>query len=166
MSVIKRVGVALVCFVIITNLSSLVLAVEQKLLKEEELTSLGFTKYESVNPDSLTYPLKRFGEQAKLFFSFDERNKTAYFLSLLDTRFNELVYTINFKKTGFLNETVSRYNTFVGKIKLNSKNIKHEFKLKFSQNIKVLEMLRDQYPANSAYWLNIQQSIDTTRSLL
>lgn len=166
MAATGRLGIVLVCFIIVTNLFSSVTAVEQKLLKEEELFSLGFTKYESVNPDSLTYPLKRFGEQAKLFFTFDEGSKTAYFLSLLDTRFNELVYTINFKKTGFLNETVSRYNTFVGKVKLNSKNIKADNKLNFSRNIKVLEMLRDQYPANSAYWLNIQQSIDTTRSLL
>lgn len=158
--------VFLLMLILFTNLFSLVAAAEQKLLKEEQLISLGFSKYDSVNPDSLIYPFKRLEEQTKLFFTFDKKNKTKYFLSLLDIRFKELVYTINFKKTGFLNEAVSRYNTFIGKIKLNPENITAEHKIKFSQNIKVLEILRDQYPANSAYWLNIQQTIDTTRSLL
>lgn len=153
-------------FIFLFNSFSTVVATEQKLLTEQELKLIGFTKYESINPDSLLYSFKRLGEQIQIFFIFNNIEKLRYPLRLLDTRFNELVYTVNLQKTGFLTEIISRYNTQVGRIKRDFKNIDSVDKDKLAQKIKILEVLRDRYPANSSYWLNIQQAIDTTRSLL
>lgn len=161
---IKFITFLLIIFLL--NSFSNVKAAEQKLLTEQELNSIGFSKYESINPDSLLYSFKRLGEQIQIFFIFNNNEKMRYPLKLLSTRFNELVYTVNLQKTGFLTEIVSRYNTQIGKIKRDFKNIDSADKDKLIQKIKILEVLRDRYPANSSYWLSIQQAIDTTRSLL
>lgn len=161
---IKFITFLLIIFLL--NSFSNVKAAEQKLLTEQELNSIGFSRYESINPDSLFYSFKRLGEQIQIFFIFNNNEKMRYPLKLLSTRFNELVYTVNLQKTGFLTEIVSRYNTQIGKIKRDFKNIDSADKDKLIQKIKILEVLRDRYPANSSYWLSIQQAIDTTQSLL
>lgn len=140
------------------------LAKTNELIGKEQLQVLGFSQYESVNPNSLLYHLKRLGEKTILFFLFDADRKGKYNTYLLNIRFKELIYIINFEKTGFLTETINRYNVFVAKTKSYYKNTDSN-----SQNIKnfvnILEKLRDMYPSNSAYWLSIQQAIDSTRNL-
>lgn len=136
---------------------SLALAKTNELVYKGELQSIGFIDYESINPNSLLYQFKRLGEEVKLRLILDDNKKNIYQNHLLQVRFNELIFIINFQKTGFLAETVNRYNVFVGKTK-SSQQVK-----KF---IAVLEKLRDMYPANSSYWLSIQQAIDSTRNLL
>lgn len=137
------------------------LAKTNELIGKEQLQVLGFSQYESVNPNSLLYHLKRLGEEITLFFLFDTDRRKKYNTHLLTIRFKELIYIINFRKTGFLDETISRYNVFVGKVK----NY-YESKEKINKYIVILEKLRDMYPANSAYWLYIQQAIDSTKNLL
>lgn len=145
---------------------SQILAKTNELMPKGELQSLGFTEYESINPNLLIYQLKRLGEEVTLSFTFDKKSKNEYSLKLLDTRFKELIYIINFEKTGFLTESVNRYNVFVGKIKPYYKDIDSYDLDKIKKYIVVLEKLRDKYPANSAYWLSIQQSIDSTKNLI
>ena len=120
-------------------------------------------KYESINPDSLIYPLKRITEKVKFILVSGDRNRSKYNFELLNTRFNELVYIVNYKKGGFLQETVSRYNSLVGQIKKQG-FVKDQDKIQKYTNI--LETLRDKHPANSASWLLLQQAIDTTKSIL
>lgn len=153
-------------FILLFNLYSNAAAAEKTLLSKHELNTVGFEKYESINPDSLLYSAKRLGEQAQTFLTFNNDEKTRRPFKLLSTRFNELVYIVNFQKTGFYTEVVSRYNTQIGKIKLASKNIYPADRDNLIKKIKILEILRDRYPANSSYWLNMQQAIDTTKSLL
>lgn len=141
-------------FIFFFATSSCILASEQALMP----------KYESINPDSLAYPLKRLGEKIKLFVIQDKSSKAKYSVKLLDIRLNEVVYTINEQKTGFYGETINRYNTSVGQIKSHYNQVIN--KEKITSYIKILEILRDRYPANSAHWLNIQQAIDTSHSIL
>lgn len=158
---------AFLAFLILLSSSfSVALASEQTLMTINELNAIGFVKYESLNPNSLAYPLKSIEERIKLSLMFNEYAQSRYSISLVNTRFRELVYIINFKKTGFLNEAVGRFNTQVGKIKLNSNLINSNYKNKYHKDMLILEVLRDKYPANSAYWLNIQQTIDTLRSII
>lgn len=151
------------------NLSSSVSASQTILLSDQELKTLGFSEYESINPNLLVYPLKKFGEKIILMFIFREDDKKQYFVQLLDTRFREVIYIINLQKTGFLAETVSYYNAFLKNINTKYSNDLGD-NLKFRNQIRryvnILEVLRDKYPANSSYWLNIQQAIDSTRLLL
>ena len=148
----KIYALILIFFLILTfTLPSRVLAVSEH-LNLGQLQSMCFTKYESVNGNSLLYPFKRFRE--KIFRVPDQE--------LFDTRFNELIYIANKKKTGFLEESVSRYISISGILMQNKKSSVSE---KAKQNIKILEKLRDGYPANSLPWIQIQKTVDTTRRL-
>lgn len=158
--------IVLSSLLIYLNSTSFVLASSRTLVPENELKSLGFNKYESINPNLLIFPLKRIIEDVKLKFIVDKNNQAKYQYSLLDTRFNELVFIINFQKTGFLAETVDRYNTLAGVLISNHKDQSAEYKQKLSFYLKVLKYLQDRYNSESAYRLLIQQAIDTTGRLL
>ena len=167
-----KVIVSLFLLMFIFQLFSQVLAKTNELVPKEQLQSLGFTDYESINSNSLLYQFKRLSEEAKFFFIFNEDAKNKYTRNLVKTRFNELIYIINFEKTGFLAETVNRYNAFIGKTKVYFPKENSPTVYKVDPNssqvkrfVDILEKLRDMYPANSAYWLYIQQAIDSTKNL-
>lgn len=151
------------CCIIFSQLS-IVYASHKVFLSEAELRSLGFTSYEHINPNLLIYPLKRSSEEIKLLF-LPQSQKKEYLYQLFEIRFKELIFIANNKKEGFIFFTADRYNTFVGKIK-GSYLLDTDTRVKLSKNLKILEILRDRYPSNSPYWEKIQQTIDTTRSLL
>lgn len=123
------------------------------------------TGYEGINSNSIVYPLKRLDEEIRLFLTFDKKEREKYFYILFEKRFNELVYIINFDKTGFLFETVDRYNSFAGKFKADYQ-IKEEMRENISHHVKILEKLRDRYHSASPYWKKIQEALDVTRALL
>ncbi len=122
-------------------------------LNLSELNSLGFTNYESINSNSLLYPFKKI--QEKIFRVPDNQ--------IFETRFRELVFIANKRKTGFLGEAVGSYISITGKmIEQQDQDIKNGAQTK----IKILEKLRDGYPANSLPWIQIQQALDTTERLI
>lgn len=155
----------LITYCILFSQLSIVSASQPAFLKEAELKSSGFTSYERINPNLLVYPLKRIYENIKLELLPSEEQKREYLYQLFEVRFKELVYIVNNKKEGFIFFTADRYNTFVGKIK---KDYAPDFnkRLRFQDYLKILERLRDRYSSNSPYWEKIQQTIDTTRSLI
>ncbi len=139
-------------------------ASNKALVAREDLKSLGFGEYESINPDSLIYPLKRMGEKVKSLIFSGQENKSKYAFELLNVRFNELVYIANYQKSGFITEVVNRYNTSIGQLK--AANYQVNNKPQLLNFLKILETMRDRHPANSASWLILQQAVDTTRSIL
>lgn len=140
-------------------------ASEKQYLSNDQIQAFGFTSYEKINPNLLIYPLKRIAEEIKLKFIFSQNAKRDYLYKLYETRFNELVYIINNRKEGFLAFTADRYNSQVGTLK--RENIKSEdFKIRIQSKVHFLERLRDIYPANSEIWIKLQQSIETTKSLI
>jgi len=143
-----------------------VLASHQIFMKDEELKSKGFSSYEKINPNLQIYPAKRTVERLKLLLIFNPEEKKNYYFRMFENRFNELVYIINNNKTGFLLETVDRYNSFVGDLKIKNTNLDPKSKDKIANYLKILERLRDRYNSSSPYWAKIQQAVDTTRSLI
>lgn len=134
-------------------------------LETFELNSFGITSFEKINPNLLIYPVKRISEQLKLNLIFNKDQKKKYMLDLYEIRLKELVYIINNKKEGFLIFTADRYNSFVGRIK-KEYPIEFNSRIKFQNHVKLLERLRDIYPARSENWDKLQQTIDTTKSLI
>lgn len=159
---------ALVTFVFIAilllNFSIPTFAFEHTLITKQELKSSGFGEYESINPNLLIFPLKRISETIGLKLTFYEKSKIQYQYGLLDKRYKELVFIINFQKTGFLRESVDRYDSLLGKLILNHKNEAPKEKLLIYIN--VLKNLQDRYNNESAYRLLIQEAIDSTKRLI
>ena len=161
-----RLIIFLLISVLYINFSPATYASEHTLITEPELNSTGFTGYESINPNLLIYPFKRIAERIELTLLFNKEDKAKYQYTLLDKRFKELVFIINFKKTGFLEETVLRYNSHLGNLIVNNKNLASDYKDKISSYIIVLKTLQDRYDSKSAYRLLIQQAIDSTKRLI
>ncbi|OGE33545.1 hypothetical protein A3D83_01075 [Candidatus Daviesbacteria bacterium RIFCSPHIGHO2_02_FULL_41_10] len=156
----------LLIFVLCLNYTQTVSALKKTLVSEQELKETGFTEYESINPNLLIYPLKQLVEKAKLNLFVNKNSKVKYKYTLLDLRFRELVFIINFQKTGFLEEAVGRYNSYLGDLMINHKGSALDYKDTLSGYINVLKNLQDRYDNISSYRLLIQQAIDTTRRLI
>lgn len=161
---LKLLSVLIIYCVLFSQLS-IISAAQPTFLKQEELRSLGFTDYEQINPNLLAYSLKRLSEEIKFNLTFNKQKKKEYLYSLYEVRLKELVYIVNNKKEGFIFFTADRYNSFLGKLK-NEYPPDPDFKVKIKDRMRILERLRDIYPANSLYWIKLQQTIDTTRSLI
>ena len=146
------------------NLSTSALALDHTLITKQELKSSGFGEYESINPNLLIFPFKRISETVGLGLTFDKKSKIQCQYNLLNKRYKELVFIINFQKTGFLRESVNRYNSLLGKLILISKDDAPKEKLPIYIN--VLKNLQDRYNNESAYRLLIQEAIDSTRRLI
>lgn len=145
-------------FLVTTNVHA-----RNRLFEESELSSMGYTGYESINPNSLAYPLKRIGEKIYPIFLSDEKEQD-YLKIIYDRRFRELVYIINTEKTGFFEETVNRHNTTLNGVNKNEDIVGLQNDLK--TNVSILEIFRDRYPANSTYWMLVQHAIDSTNKLI
>lgn len=161
-----KIAAILLFFVFILSLRSNAFTQTKPFLNKPELQQFGFYNYENINPNLLAYPLERFQEGLNLFLTFNSTAKQQFIWKLYDRRFNELVYIINYNRTGFLLETVDRYNTYAGKIKTQNPNLDNLKKEQIKKNLKLLEKMRDRYHSGSAYWIKIQQAVDTTRSLI
>lgn len=163
-------SIKLIAFLLIStlyvNFSTATYALDYTLVPEQELKTAGFNGYESINPNLLIFPVKQIAEKIKLTLIFNKEDKIKYQYILLDKRFRELVFVINFKKTGFLEETVQRYNSHLGNLIATDKNLAADYKDKISGYTIVLKTLQDRYDSKSAYRLLIQQAIDSTRRLI
>lgn len=161
-----RLIVLLLISILYIHSSLTIYALEHTLITEQELNSTGFTGYELINPNLLVYPIKQIVEKVELILLFNKEDKIKYQYTLLDKRFKELVFIINFKKTGFLEETVQRYNSHLGNLITNNKNLAADYKDQISYYTIVLKTLQDRYDSKSAYRLLIQQAIDSTKRLI
>ncbi|MDO8638358.1 MAG: DUF5667 domain-containing protein [Candidatus Daviesbacteria bacterium] len=161
-----KIIVFLLVSVLYINFSPIIYASDHTLVPEQELKAAGFTGYESVNPNLLIFPVKQVIEKVELTLMLNKVDKVKYQYTLLDKRFRELVFIINFKKTGFLEEAVQRYNSHLGNLIVNNKNLASDYKDKLSTYTLVLKTLQDRYNSISAYRLLIQQAIDSTRRLI
>lgn len=145
--------------------TSLVYANNPGYLDIQELKSFGFVSYQIINPNLLVYPIKRLFEEIRFATIFDKQMKKRYLFSLYEVRLDELIFIVNNKKEGFIPFVVDRHNTFVGRLKKYGL-IDRDLKIKFQNYIKLLERLRDIYPANSLDWSKLQQTVDTVKTLL
>lgn len=160
------ITVFLLFSVLYISTPSTIYASAHTLITEQELSATGFSGYESVNTNLLIYPIKQIIEKIEFSLLSNEKDKEKYKYKLLDKRFKELVFIINFQKTSFLEEAVGRYNSHLGNLMINNKDSALNYKNTLSGYINVLKNLQDRYDNISSYRLLIQQAIDTTRRLI
>lgn len=110
-------------------------------------------------------------EKATLLLKFNDQDKANYYRNLTEKRLAELELTIkrkDYQKKDFLIEqTSSRYASYVGVtadfiIKHKLSQPKELFLKDLVRHKQILAGLRDNFPANSGWWLLVAQDIDTT----
>jgi hypothetical protein len=119
-----------------------------------------------VNPGSFIYSAKRFSENMLLKFNSSKEGKVKFYKKLLVTRLSELDYVAGNKKLGEVEKSSQRFAYQAGIVtdyivseKLDKE--KETLLQSFEQYKEVLAKLRDVYPANTSYWMLLQQDIDT-----
>jgi hypothetical protein len=154
-----------VCFFLLFSRINITLA-QDNLAKERGV------QLETVNPDSfLRYNLKRLPEKIKLFsLSFFRKDqKVPYLIELTNKRLAEFSYVINNSKMSYLENSSSRYVTFIGLLSNEiSKNGGYASQIKggLESHLPVLIRLRDNYPQDTAEWRFVQQAYESTQVLL
>lgn len=120
-------------------------------------------------PSSPSYSFKRIKEKGLMAVKISTNSKYKYSLVLLEKRLSELVSLVDVKDPNLIPGASQRFSYQSGILAdLNSKlkeSNKEDIKNRFESYKKVLSELRDNYPANSAHWLLIQQNIDTLNIL-
>lgn len=140
--------------------SSLIFAQEED--KSENKRDIGI-KIKRV--DHIANIRERIQERINLFFKFSPQDKAYYQKELAEKRLAELSFVIENKKGDFIEETSSRYSTYLGRLtetvtdkKLS--NMKGEL-LKMLENHKlILDELIKPFESNSGFWLLLQHNIN------
>jgi len=153
----KIIFISLVIFLSSTSLLSAKSPVEYKLTEQKTL------------PNSPSYSFKRIKEKGLMIIKITSKSKYDYSKLLLEKRLSELVSLVDIKDPNLITGSSQRFSYQAGiladlntKLKLSQKE---SIKVTFDAYKKILSELRDNYPANSAYWLLIQQNIDTLNIL-
>lgn len=108
----------------------------------------------------------RIGERINLFFKFSDEAKADYQKELAEKRLAEVFYVVENKKGDFVEETTSRYSTYLGRLtetitKSQLSNKKEETLRMLDDHKKVLNELVKYFEANSGFWLLVQHDINS-----
>lgn len=125
--------------------------------------------FQKTLPSSPSYSFKRVKEKVLMTIKITSKSKYKYSVILLEKRLSELVSLVDVKDPNLVTGSSQRFSYQAGILAdLNSKlkvSEKENIKTMFDNYKKILSELRDNYSANSAYWLLIQQNIDTLNIL-
>lgn len=132
-------------------------------------TDIGI-KQERINPGSFYYSLKRAWEKVRWYFTFSDQNKVNYHQDLLNKRLSELKYVVDNKLLSEVETSSQRFAYQAGVLadvlkKMNDKEGNALLLEDFEKYKLVLNKLRDNYPANSSFWMLIQHDINTLKIL-
>ena len=120
-------------------------------------------------PGDSKYPAKRLKEKVTEFFKFAHKSKSAYREVLLEKRLSELVSLVENKNINDIANSTQRFAYQAGKLAEGSYNDsperKNEIISLFEKYKPILDEMRDNFPANSPFWLLSQQDIDTLNIL-
>ncbi len=125
----------------------------------------------SVTPDKyLVYSIKRLVEKGVILTKLSKASKADYYKELVNLRLSELKYVVDNKllseverSTQRLSYQIGTLSDFINQGLINKKKSTGDFLIKYKN---LLENLRDQYPANSSYWMLVQHSINSLDAAL
>lgn len=126
-------------------------------------------KPEMINPGHSLYTFKRAIEKVQEKLLFNQEKKINFEARLLEKRVSELNFLVNKKKLTPIERASQRLSAqsgvYVQELERAKSNNIEGVLTKFNDYRNLLGILRDNFPANSAYWLLIQQNIDTLNVL-
>ena len=116
-------------------------------------------------PGNSSYAFKRLKEKTATLFKFSKKAKSSYRQTLLEKRVSEFVSLVENKNQLEIANASQRIAYEAGKLAENSYHRTKEERDKvvglFEKYRPVLEKMRDNFPANSPFWLLSQQDVDT-----
>lgn len=149
-------------------LVTLIFFLVPQLIYAQSAESFGLTTQLTL-PGDPKYPAKRLKEKVTELFKFTHKSKSAYREVLLEKRLSELVSLIENKNINDVANSTQRFAYQAGKLAEESYNDSSERKDEiialFEKYKPILDKMRDNFPANSAFWLLSQQDIDTLNIL-
>lgn len=144
------------------------------------LTSLIFTNHyrlsqaqeeipqPALEVDHIARGIEKIQEKFTLIFKFSKQNKADYHQYLAEKRFAEFKYAVDNDKYDLIEETSSRYTSYLGRLSeyVLEKNIiskKDSLLSMYDTHIKIITELQKQYEYDSAWWLLSQHGINVAR---
>ena len=121
---------------------------------------------DKIQVDHISVGFEKLKEKITLFFSLTVNKKIRYQIVLVNKRLAELKYAIDSEQIDLIEPTSSRYATYVGKLvnyvtKNKATASLVDINIMFENHKGALAIMRDKFPSNSAWWLMLQQDIDT-----
>ncbi len=110
--------------------------------------------------------VEKFLERINFAMKFDNESKAKYWQKLVDLRLAELKMEVDMNNIDLIEETSSRYSTYLGNYSefiINKKVINQRDSVlkQFDVHATVLAELRDKFKYDSAWWLMIQHDLNT-----
>lgn len=153
---IERISL-LIIFSILLIISTGFISAEEREMEQEEVKL-------SVSVDHVANGLEKLGEKISLYFKFSEEKKLRFKKLLVEKRLAELKYVSNSKKIDLIEETASRYSTYLSIFideALSKKLIKKDELIEMIDNhTKVIEKVQQSYKFETGWWLAIQHDIN------
>lgn len=112
--------------------------------------------------------IERFQERINIFLKFSNRDKITFQQELVEKRLAEIDYVIKSGQGDLIEESSSRYKTYIGRLIKSTKSaqikdMKSQLLNMGENHQKILAPLRDNFESNSGFWLLLQQDIDIVR---
>lgn len=156
----KKFFISGVLFFIITSI-----LLSSHLANAQELDRLNLPK-QSLNPGDFYYPAIRLWEKIAENFQLGTEAKFKYSNPLIDKRMSELGYVVKNRRLDEVQRSSQRLAYQVGTltdflIKQGNKQMKDQLKIKINTFYPALSELRDNFPANSSFWMLVQHDINS-----
>lgn len=123
---------------------------------------------QAINPGDFYYPPVRLWEKIIEKFQFNKEAKFKYSISLVDKRVSELGFIVKNRRLGEVQRSSQRLAFQVGTltdflIQQGDKQIKGQLKTRINTFFPALSELRDNFPANSSFWMLVQHDINSLK---
>ena len=121
-----------------------------------------------VNPGDFYYSSVRLWEKIAEKFQFNDEAKFKYSNSLIDKRMSELGFVVKNKRLDEVQRSSQRLAYQVGiltefLVKQGDKGMKEQTKTQINSFAPALSELRDNFPANSSFWMLVQHDINALK---
>lgn len=123
---------------------------------------------QAINPGDFYYSSVRLWEKIAEKFQFNNDTKFKYSSSLIDKRMSELGYVVKNRRLDEVQRSTQRLAYQVGTlteflIKQGDRRMKDQIKTKINSFYPALSELRDNFPANSSFWMLVQHDINSLK---
>lgn len=119
-----------------------------------------------IKVDHVASRTEKLKEKVILFLKFDKSKKADYYKYLTEKRLAELVFVVEAGSIDFVEETASRYATYLGQLtnfvrenKLSSK--KEDLNRMYDDHTIIISEIQKKFEYDSGWWLAIKHDLNT-----